>query len=94
MPIRRFRPYRQEVTKMCNHLSKSSEEANSQSKNKKVSETKSLKKLKGYTNRIEVEGVDITKAGITLTPDVLDYCKANNFRIVGRAIYFNSCGVM
>jgi len=74
-------------------VSNTSEASQSQSEYKKISETKSLKKLKVFITRHEVIGVDTAKAGINLTPDVLEFCQKHNHVLVGRAIYFYS-GVM
>ena len=77
-----------------NQFKPTSEASQSQSEYKKVSETKSLKRLKEFVSRADLLGVDTGKAKINFTDDVLEFCKMNDYRIVGRAIYFNSCGVM
>ena len=77
-----------------NQFKPTSEASQSQSEYKKASETKSLKRLKEFISRTDLLGVDTGKAKIDLTDDVLEFCKMNDHRIVGSAIYFNSCGVM
>jgi len=72
-----------------NQFNKTSEESISQNKNKNVSETKNLKKLKKYTKRKELIGVDIEKAGISLTADVMEFCRNQKHEVIGIAIYFN-----
>jgi len=76
-----------------NQFKPTSEASQSQSEYKKVSETKSLKKLKAFLNRQEVIGVDTSKAGIALTSDVVEFCKTRSYHLIGRVIYF-SRGVM
>jgi len=75
---------------VCTQI-KTSEDFNSQSNNKKVSETKSLKRLKSFISQSEVIGVDTQKAGIKFTPDVLEFCKEKDYHLIGRAIYFKPC---
>lgn len=84
------RPYRQEAVKMdTNQFKHTSGISSSQSQYKKVSETKSLKRLKEFLNRQEVIGVDTDMAGINFTADVLNFCQRHNHKRIGRAIYFN-----
>ena len=61
----------------------------SQSQYKKVSETKSLSRLKEFINRQELIGVDTEIAGINFTSDVLEFCQRHNHKRIGRAIYFS-----
>jgi len=76
-----------------NQFKTTSESSQSQSEYKKVSETKSLKKLKAFLNRQDVIGVDTAKAGINFNSDILDFCQRHNHKRIGQAIYFNG-GVM
>ena len=71
-----------------NQFKPTSEASQSQSEYKKVSETKSLKRLKSFINRQEVIGVDTAKAGINFTSDVVEFCEQQNHKRIGRAIYF------
>ena len=76
-----------------NQFKPTSEASESQSEYKKVSETKSLKRLKEFISRTDLLGVDTDKAKINLTDDVLEFCQKHNHALVGRAIYFYG-GVM